>query len=192
MLGQAQHQADNGFTNLTVGFASDNYATNDKAWRRFDLNPVLRIQYNSPPLPPSDRSMERGLLPCREGGIENRVYVPTRTPRMRAKVEDPDGGVLSSDFWVGKPGRLPVTVASYHVNDTPSGSYAEAQVQPGAITEDGAYYWNASTSDGELTGAWPTWLGDPVCRFIVDTVKPVVPETTSVEYPASTPGVASV
>ncbi|MEU3648882.1 LamG domain-containing protein [Lentzea sp. NPDC034063] len=187
VLGQAQYQADNGYTTLTVGLATDNGATNDRAWRRFDLNPVLRIEYNSYPLPASDRSLERGQYPCGAGGAGPTTYVPTRTPRIRAKLQDPDGGVLWSYFRLTKSvNRVPVEIAGYQNQDTPSGSYSEIQVQPGTITEDGPYQWSVVTGDGELETADARFgFG---CSFVVDTVKPVVPLATSVEYPASVPG----
>ncbi|MFC3896415.1 LamG-like jellyroll fold domain-containing protein [Lentzea rhizosphaerae] len=187
VLGQMRYQVDNGYTSMTVGLSSDNYAVNDKAWRRFDLNPVLRVEYNSYPLPASDRSLERGLLPCREGGAANLVYVPTRTPRMRAKLQDPDGGSLWSYFqlykWVD---RVPQRIAAYQNQDTPSGSYSEAEIQPDTITQDGHYFWTVGTGDGELETV-AGGLGTS-CEFIVDTVKPVAPQLSSVEYPSSQPG----
>ncbi|MFD4673498.1 LamG domain-containing protein [Lentzea sp. NPDC058450] len=187
VLGQAQYQADNGYSNLTVGLATDNGVANDKAWRRFDLNPVLRIEYNSYPLRASDRSLERGLYACGAGGAANAVHVPTRTPRMRAKIEDPDGGVLWSYFELFKDTgeRFPKFMAGYQNQDTPSGSYSEAAIAPGTITEDGNYVWAVGVGDGELDAKWgyQEW-----CYFVVDTVKPVVPQVKSVEYPEPQPG----
>lgn len=183
--GLMNFQVQNGYTSMTVGLATESGTKNDKAWRRFDLNPVLRVKYNSKPKQASDLSLERGLLPCREGGPANRVYVPTRTPRMRGKLEDPDSGSLWSLFELFKGTRhIGSRIGVYQNQDTPSGSYSEAQVQPGTITEDGLYLWTVSTGDGQLdSGSQPN-----ACEFVVDTVKPVVPQASSREYLPSQPG----
>ncbi|MET9632750.1 LamG domain-containing protein [Lentzea sp. NPDC006480] len=185
VLGAMRTTAENRVSNWTFVLASDNEANkNDRAWRRFDLNPVLTVEYNSYPSKAQDLSLERGLLPCGEGGPANRVYVPTTTPRMRGVVSDPDGGVLNSQFALHKgPVGNSSSIAAYFVRDTPSGSYAETQVAPGVINQDGIYNWSISSDDGELTSGWK---GN--CEFVVDTVKPVVPVASSVEYPASVPG----
>ncbi|MFJ5987292.1 LamG-like jellyroll fold domain-containing protein [Lentzea sp. NPDC092896] len=182
VTGLIQNHADNAHPQVTLGLFTNNDARNDKAWRRFDLNPVLRVIYNSVPNRARDLSMERGLLPCGIGA--KKQYVPTRTPRVRGQFSDPDGGVLNSTFRLhnGRRGDS-VPIADYHVADTPSGSYAEAQVAPGVITEDGVYHWLVNTNDGELESGW-----EDNCEFVVDTVKPVVPLAASVEYPASVPG----
>ncbi|MGI5503331.1 LamG domain-containing protein [Lentzea sp. CA-135723] len=187
VLGLARFQSQNGYESMTVGLATDNGAANDKAWRRFDLNPVLRITYNSYPLPPVDRSIERGLKPCNEGGPANLTYVPTRTPRMRAKLQDPNGGLLWSYFRLFKvTNGWPAEIQGYQNEGTPSGSYSEAQVQPGTITEDGLYQWSVNTGDGELET--PAAKLPQPCHFVVDTVAPEKPLVKSVEYPENAPG----
>ncbi|MEU3648880.1 LamG domain-containing protein [Lentzea sp. NPDC034063] len=183
VFGAMKFTAENGYHNLTFVLANDNGANaNDKAWRRFDLNPVLRVTYNSYPNRARDLSMERGLYGCGNG--DKKSYVPTRTPRMRGQLSDPDGGVLWSRFALYKGpldnGQL---LATYSFSDTPSGSYVEAQVAPNVITEDGLYNWSLQTSDSELESGW-----EGNCEFVVDTVKPVVPQVKSVEYPEAAPG----
>lgn len=185
VVGMMKYQVQNGYTDMTVGLATENRAKNDKAWRRFDLNPVLRVEYNSYPKQASDLSLERGKLPCHEGGPANRVYVPTRTPRMRGKLEDPDSGALWSFFELFKGVRdINSRIGTYQNQDTPSGSYSEAQVQPGTIAEDGLYLWTVTTGDGQLDSGRQA----NACEFVVDTVKPVVPQASSREYLPSQPG----
>ncbi|MEV6719016.1 LamG domain-containing protein [Lentzea sp. NPDC051208] len=182
ITGLVDSHAKNSYPAMTLGLISDSLDANDKAWRRFDLNPVLRVIYNSPPNKARELSMERGLYAC--GSRDKISYVPTRTPRLRGQLSDPDGGVLWSHFALHKgPVGNSVGIADYHYADTPSGSFVEAQVQPDTITEDGVYNWSVNASDGELTSGW-----EGNCEFIVDTVKPVVPQVSSVEYPASAPG----
>ncbi|WP_346131736.1 LamG domain-containing protein [Lentzea roselyniae] len=184
LRGLVETHAQMSYPAMTLGLMGEPGTRNDKAWRRFDLNPVLRVEYNSYPRMAADLSLERGLLPCREGGTENRVYVPTRTPRMRGKLEDPDGGVLTAHFALHKgPLGGSHSIADYFVGDTSSGSYAEVQVAPDVIKEDGVYNWSVNSGDGELTSGWK---GN--CEFVVDTVKPVVPQANSREYLPSQPG----
>ncbi|MDX8143613.1 LamG domain-containing protein [Lentzea sp. BCCO 10_0061] len=182
ITGLVQYHSDGRHPAMTLGLISDSLNTNDKAWRRFDLNPVLRVIYNSYPDKAADLSAERGLYACGSG--DRTAYIPTRTPRLRGRVSDPDGGVLFSHFALHKgPLGNSFSIADYHYGDTPSGSYVEAQVQPGTITEDGVYNWSVNTSDGELTSGW-----EGNCVLVVDTVKPVVPLVKSVEYPEAAPG----
>ncbi|KOV83741.1 LamG-like jellyroll fold domain-containing protein [Nocardia sp. NRRL S-836] len=185
VLGVIRHQVQNGFGYMTVGLATDSGNRNDKAWRRFALNPVLRVEYNSYPHMAADLSLERGKLPCHEGGPATRVYVPTRTPRMRGKLYDPDGGSLYSVFELYKGVRENgALIGRYQNQDTPSGSYSEAEVQPGTITADGLYLWGLNTGDAGLESGFQANL----CEFVVDTVKPVAPKLSSREYPLSQPG----
>ncbi|MEU0885208.1 LamG domain-containing protein [Lentzea sp. NPDC005914] len=171
-----------GYPQVTLGLMSEPWARNDKAWRRFDLNPLLRVEYNSYPEKARELSLERGLYACGQG--DKKPYVPTRTPRMRGQLLDADGGALRSQFSLHKgPWGNSVAIADYRVSDTPSGSYAEAQVAPGVITEDGVYNWAIYTSDGELESGWSDY-----CEFVVDTIKPVVPQANSREYLPSQPG----
>lgn len=182
---QTQKEADKGHASMTSLISSASGTKDDKAWRRFALNPVLRIEYNSFPKVAADLSIESGLLPCLDGGPASRVYVPTRTPRMRGKLEDPDGGSLWSTFELYKGARDNNSrIATYQNQDTPSGSYSEAQIQPNTITEDGLYLWGVNTGDGDLESGWQTNL----CEFVVDTVKPVAPKLSSREYLPSQPG----
>lgn len=182
VTGLVQNHADNAHQQVTLGLFSNSDAKNDKAWRRFDLNPVLRVVYNSYPNRARDLSIDRGLYPCGIG--EKKQYVPTRTPRLRGQASDPDGGVLAGHFMLHKgPRGNSVPIAYYDVVDVPSGSYAEAPLTSDVIKEDGVYHWLMNTSDGELTSGW-----EDNCEFVVDTVKPVVPQVSSTEYPASVPG----
>ncbi|MGI5503332.1 LamG-like jellyroll fold domain-containing protein [Lentzea sp. CA-135723] len=183
VIGAMKFTAENWYHNLTFVLANDNGANaTDKGWRRFDLNPVLRVTYNSYPLKARDLSLERGLRPCGVGA--NKAYVPTRTPRMRGQLADPDGGLLVAHFPLRKgPVGNGTSIGDYFVWDTPSGSYVEKQVPDGVITEDGTYYWALNTGDGELESGFTE-----NCEFVVDTVEPEKPLVRSVEYPENAPG----
>lgn len=81
------------------------------------------------PSPPVDLGMEgwgpngSNALPCRAG--DSRPAVGTRTPRLRAKLSDPDDGLLSANFTV-RQGET--AIATLTATDVPSGSFAEVKV----------------------------------------------------------------
>ncbi|HVK22811.1 MAG TPA: LamG-like jellyroll fold domain-containing protein [Actinokineospora sp.] len=156
--------------------------TSTKAWRRFGLNPYLEVWYNSVPTDPTQHAMQNGAVPCVIG--ENRPWIATRTPRVQARVADPDGGSLAMHVatiggpvggdvpgtwhenpnsmpWIGTPGPNQTALAQY---DIPSDW----------ITSDGIYKWAVRTYDG---GAFsPRWNWD--CEFYVDTAVPLAPVVT--------------
>ncbi|MFJ6675940.1 LamG-like jellyroll fold domain-containing protein [Actinosynnema sp. NPDC091369] len=154
------------------------------SWRRFDLNPYLVVHYNSYPNTPSDMGMEGSApdhaLPCRTGADRPAVF--TKTPRLRARVSDPDNsnvygeyrlltGVGSGAVW---DGRL------FGGTEVGSGAYSEWAVPAGHIVEGGLYTWQVVSHDGQLTSPL-----SPPCEFEVDTTPPNKPAVSSVDYPDS-------
>ncbi|MEJ2855393.1 MULTISPECIES: LamG domain-containing protein [unclassified Saccharothrix] len=158
----------------------------NESWRRFDLNPYLQVHYNSYPNTPTDLGMEAwgpnatDHLACAVGA--NRPYVATLTPRLRAKVTDPDKGILTdTGFLVERGpsgGHDPLT--EFVRNDVPSGSFAEVPVAAGTLVENGLYHWSVYTGDGSVRSPRS---GD--CEFIVDTVAPNTPLVSSADYPTT-------
>ncbi|MCC8249709.1 hypothetical protein [Saccharothrix luteola] len=105
----------------------------------------------------------------------------TRTPRLRARMNDPDGGIMDAMFRVFD-GIAPVsaeTGTDIYVNGIPAGSYAEVTIPPNRITRDDLYPWRVWGSDhGLLTGYVD-------CEFEVDSRAPDTPVVTSTDYPAT-------
>ncbi|WP_189155649.1 LamG-like jellyroll fold domain-containing protein [Lentzea pudingi] len=170
----------------TFMFKAQNELSLDRSWRRFGLNPYLEVKYNSTPNPPSEHGMEGwgpnklDALQCVRGAA--RPALATRTPRLRARVSDPDGGMIGdSGFAVY---RGPVEARTWIVEpvalNVPSGSYAQVQVPPAKLPEDGVYSWSVFAGDGDIRSPWS---GD--CEFTVDTVAPNKPAVASTDYPAS-------
>ncbi|MBN6033361.1 LamG domain-containing protein [Amycolatopsis sp. 195334CR] len=147
-------------------------------WRRFDLNPVLEVVYNSVPDKPGQLGMENGQIPCASG--ENRPYVFTPTPRLRGKLTDPDAGTLQAHFSLHK-GAVGASTQIWtgSTGNIPSGSFAEVTVPSGLVTEEGIYNWSMSASDG---GSPSSWVGS--CEFAVDKTVPGQPGVSSTDYPA--------
>jgi hypothetical protein len=178
-----QSAADNGWGETAFLIKGSN-ESNNTSWRRFDLNPYMIVKYNSYPNVPSDMGIEGwgpnawDALPCAQGA--NRPFIATKTPRLRARISDPDGGMLDGIFHLSTSGA---PVQTWDGNATfrhniPSGSFVEAAVPQGTIVEDGTYFWNAGVGDGQLD----RWSG--VCEMTVDTAPPGSPYVSSVEYPA--------
>ncbi|WP_447006687.1 LamG-like jellyroll fold domain-containing protein [Saccharothrix isguenensis] len=156
------------------------------SWRRFDLNPYLEVKYNSYPNPPTDLGMEGwgpnagDALPCVTG--VGRTHVATKTPRLRARVSDADGGMLADvGFAVDRgPVGNSTFVTEPVANWVPSGSFAEVGVPAGALVENGIYNWSAYAGDGGLRGGRSRH-----CEFLVDTVAPSTPAVSSTDYPTA-------
>ncbi|RZQ63509.1 LamG-like jellyroll fold domain-containing protein [Amycolatopsis suaedae] len=151
------------------------------SWRRFDLNPVLEVRYNSTPNVPAEMSIEGGLFGCTIG--PNRPVIATKTPRLRARLSDPDGGMMDAGFRVlrGPSGGATWDGNNKYTGNVPSGSFAEVRVDPGVVPADGIYTWWLWSGDYELVSYSPT------CEFEVDTVVPGEPAVSSADFP---PGVA--
>ncbi|WP_245572678.1 LamG-like jellyroll fold domain-containing protein [Actinokineospora enzanensis] len=146
-------------------------------WRRFALDPVLEVVYNSVPLPPAELGMEDGLIPCASG--VNRPFVFTQVPRLRGRISDPDGGMVNAHFALHK-GPIADSHAVWHgyQDNVPSGSFSEVQVPTGIIENNSVYNWSLVITDG---GNNSIWVGN--CEFEVDTTAPGVPTIASTDYP---------
>lgn len=187
----SQGGADFSLTNTVKGAVADGKVkltfmlkaadTNRDTWRRFDLDPVLEVEYNSYPNKPTEMSMQGGLVPCATGS--KRPAIPTTTPRLRARVSDPDRSTLDAGFRVlaGTGSSATWDGNEAVIRDVPSGSFAEVTVRDGVIGADGLYTWRLWSKDGQLT----SWSSD--CEFEVDTVAPDTPSVTSEDYPYDTP-----
>ncbi|XVS61712.1 LamG domain-containing protein [Actinosynnema sp. CA-299493] len=159
----------------------------DTSWRRFDLNPYLEVRYNSYPDTPTGMGMEGSgpdasyALPCRTGA--DRPSVATRTPRLRARVTDPDNSRVYGEFRLLK-GVAPHAVWEGQLfggTEIASGAYSEWTVPEGLTAENGLYTWHLLGHDGELTSR--SLSAD--CEFEVDTVPPLTPRVSSVDYPTA-------
>nr|CTQ95873.1 putative hydrolase [Kibdelosporangium sp. MJ126-NF4] len=170
--------------------------TNTRSWRRFGLNPYLVVQYNGAPDTPYDMGINgwgdpvSSAWPCRVGA--ERVFVGTRSPRLRARVNDPEsrefGGLLNItvDVTRGPWNKPDGDVLRLAENNIPAGSYGQVTA---TLPGDGVYNWRAITGDYELVSHW-----SPHCEFEIDTIAPFQPEVVSDDYPSgrSSGGVGKV
>lgn len=168
--------ADEHWPNVTIGLRSQN-ERDQNAWRRFDLNPTLEVKYNSRPDSPADLGMEGGLIPCVVG--PDRPVVWTRTPRLRARLSDPDGGMLEAGFRVfhGPSDNYTWDGNETYTGQIPSGSFAEVTVPEGVVPGEGVYSWHLWAGDYQVS-SWSEY-----CEFEVDNTRPGLPAVTSADYP---------
>ncbi len=160
---------------VVFGLKARNASSYD--WRRFSLDPVLEVVYNTEPSKPTDLGMESGEIPCITGG--DRPFLFTPTPRLRGKVSDPDGGSLTARFvlYRGETGAG-TQIWTTSTSNIPSGSYAEVTVPGGLLAEEGTYHWSMSISDGDSSSSE---VGK--CEFAVDHTAPDAPVVSSTDYP---------
>ncbi|GAA4009248.1 hypothetical protein GCM10022247_34200 [Allokutzneria multivorans] len=179
-----QQAAAENWQHVTIGLRARNEGV-DTEWRRYEVNPALVVRYNSPPDEPAELSMEGGLIPCATG--PERPVVFTKTPRLRARLSDPDGGLMDAGFRVlqGTADKHTWDGNEHHVADVPSGLFAEVQVRDGVIPGHGVYAWHVWSGDYS-TSRWSKF-----CEFEIDTVPPGLPSAVSKEYPegVQSPGV---
>ncbi|MEU5690794.1 LamG-like jellyroll fold domain-containing protein [Actinosynnema sp. NPDC020468] len=155
----------------------------DTSWRRFDLNPYLEVKYNSYPNAPTDLGVDGSTptdaKPCVVGA--NRPYVSSKTPRLRARLSDPDGGMLDAGFrlFVGPSTGYTWNGQDIRTGNVPSGSFAEVTVPTGYIGADGVYSYQLWAGDYQLSTFSTT------CEFAVDSTVPNTPAVTSTDYPTS-------
>ncbi|WP_157591553.1 LamG-like jellyroll fold domain-containing protein [Saccharothrix syringae] len=181
----AVRQASNeGWNWTTFLLQAKNEGELDTSWRLFDLNPYLQVGYNSWPFMPTALGMEgwgpggSDALPCVTGVGRSAVF--TRTPRLRARMNDPDGGIMDAMFRVfdGVAPNLSAGYTDHYTNGIPAGSFAEVTVPSGRITRDGLFTWRVWGSDHGL------FTGTVDCEFEVDSVAPGTPVVSSTDYPA--------
>ncbi|SDJ02767.1 LamG-like jellyroll fold domain-containing protein [Nonomuraea jiangxiensis] len=168
------------WSNLTLGLRaadeSDTYG-----WKKFRNNPVLEITYNSTPNVPDQLSTEVGAsmgVSCASGTAT--PYVTTLTPRLRARVSDPDAGkgqTVRAQF------ELYVTdgtmLARYETPFVSSGTTVSVPVLAGTLTDGATVSWRVRAQDGLTDGDWSPW-----CALIVDQDRPgSAPRVSSPDYP---------
>lgn len=167
--------AANGWLNVTFGLRGK-VEGSAAYWRRFDLNPELRVWYNSYPRTPDQLATVSGTksYPCVTG--PSRPYIGDLTPTMSARFTDQDPGMLNARFYYGPVGQA----SSGYVNVTqvPPGTKRNVDVPAGAFVNGGVYFWRVQAGDDQLLSPM-----SPDCEVGIDTTPPVAPAVTSAEYP---------
>ncbi|MGH3738951.1 MAG: FG-GAP-like repeat-containing protein [Micromonosporaceae bacterium] len=152
---------------VTLGLrASDE--SDPYGWKKFRNNPVLEVDYNTPPAAPVDLVTDP-RKPCVTGA--GRPYVGTGTPYLRAMAPDADGHGLTVRFYWQRVG----TTTSQWLEDTnvAQGEQASVRIPAGQLAHNVSYRWWAVSRD--------SWASSPVsqaCEFTVDLDPPGEPTVT--------------
>ncbi|GAA2396760.1 LamG domain-containing protein [Nonomuraea africana] len=145
------------------------------AWKKFHNNPVLVIEYNSPPAAPlaADAWSDPGGG-CLSGTA--RPAVGTATPKLWAKLRDGDNSVRGRFEWWNAAG----TKVGEHLTPAASSENAfYANIPAGAYADGSTIRWRVRAEDGLATSAWSPW-----CEILIDTTAPGrEPLVTSAQYP---------
>lgn len=152
---------------------------NGDAWKKFDPNTAtLIVTYNSLPSVPTGLSAEN--LGC--GTSPSQPYTGTSTPRLEAKVSDPDGTPVSAKFeWWNTSGKL---IGSTTTVAQASGTPYRVTVPAKAFGDGQTVRWRVSGWDGVDWGGWSNW-----CEITVDQTHPDKPPTvSSTDYPENERG----
>ncbi|HZM76245.1 MAG TPA: LamG-like jellyroll fold domain-containing protein [Candidatus Limnocylindrales bacterium] len=174
--------AASNWADLTLGLRATS-ETDTFAWKKFQNNPTLIIDYNSVPSVPNTLSIDPGL-PCVTGA--GRPIVGTRTPTLRAKLSDVDTGQLVGgrfEWWVTGGAKISEAVTA----KIASGSMHAVTIPANVLAIGGTYSWRVRGEDGTDVSAFTGF-----CEMTIDPYPPVnFPAVTSASYPAS-PGPAPI
>jgi Concanavalin A-like lectin/glucanases superfamily len=158
--------------NLTLGLRAANEG-DTIAWKRFQTNPSLAIDYNSIPNAPT--ALSAGTKGCATGS--GRPFLGTATPTLTATVTDPDSDLLNTTFSWGPVGGS--VTGSITQNSVASGSQAIVTVPAGQMSTGNSYFFHVQATD--------TIDSSPVsatCELTVLTTPPAAPPAvTSTDYP---------
>ncbi|MEV0622587.1 LamG-like jellyroll fold domain-containing protein [Nonomuraea sp. NPDC050404] len=166
----AVRAAAENWPHITLGMrATDERDT--YAWKKFNSNPVLVIEYNSPPATPAaaDVWTDPG------GSCTTAAVVGTAAPRLYARLHDGDNAVRGRFEWYDGDTRVGEVLTA----SAGSGNAFYAAVPAGAYKDGSTIRWRVRAEDGIATGGWSPW-----CELRVDATAPErEPEVSSVRYP---------
>ncbi|MEU0558971.1 ricin-type beta-trefoil lectin domain protein [Dactylosporangium sp. NPDC006015] len=153
--------------------------TNRDAWRKFQNNPTIAIEYNAVPNTPTNYGSSPSV-PCGGGGQIGNTDVT-----FSATVSDPDGaqGLLDAGFNIAD--STAGTMVGTPVVTVSNNQTASVTIPASSFTHGHVYSWNVRASDGHDLGPVT-----PTCWFSVNQNTPSAPQVTSVAFPADTTGAA--
>lgn len=128
--------------------------TDTSAWKQFRSDdadiaaqvPYAVVNYNSYPHPLDPMALQPG----------DAAETGTRTPTMRGRFSDPDGGTGRVDFEIYDRGGATLVVSGTGAT-VASGSESSWSVPAGELTANTTYRWRARGHDGSLAGPWSPW-----------------------------------
>ncbi|PRX08404.1 LamG-like jellyroll fold domain-containing protein [Actinoplanes italicus] len=147
-------------------------------WKKFDASTaVLSVTYNSYPNAP--QWVDVGEKTCARG--TSRPYIRTTTPKLRAKLTDPDGTsrLLKGTFYWRKYGVAQNDNDKIAQGSVTPGQTAVVTIPSGRLADGSTYVVDAVANDGIDNGQRSV-----TCEFIVDATPPPAPGgASSTAYP---------
>ncbi|MCM2419876.1 LamG-like jellyroll fold domain-containing protein [Streptomyces sp. RKAG293] len=182
-----QQAANTGWQHITFGLHGNE--GNTTAFKRLTTDPVLTIQYDRHPLPPTGlkttptpRYASNGTTqPCVDvAEPTNQAFVGNPgtsgiqlTAKVASEVNQPVRGYFS--LWDDTaPGDKITPHGQGYTGYVPTGNTVTYTVPTGDFTDGHAYGWNAIDSDGILSSA-----AVGTCRFRIDLSPPIITTPTS-------------
>ncbi|MCZ4122652.1 LamG-like jellyroll fold domain-containing protein [Streptomyces sp. H39-S7] len=192
-----QQAANTGWQHITFGLHGNE--SNTTAFKRLTTNPVLTIQYDRHPLPPT--GLKTDPIPRYATNGTTQPCVDVAEPTNQAFVGNPGTGGIHLSANVASEVNQPVRGYFSLWDDTapgdkltphgqgytgyvPTGNTVTYTVPTADFTDGHAYGWNVINSDGILSSA-----AVGACRFRVDLSPPTITTPTSADQvgnPSST------
>ncbi|MFI5911659.1 LamG-like jellyroll fold domain-containing protein [Dactylosporangium sp. NPDC051541] len=167
----------------TVGLRADNEG-DEFAWRRYQLDPILSVEYNNPPWAPDYLSVaatpqEPGVA-CTAGA--SRPILRSTSVSLRAHVWDPNGDTMYVPFTVARQNADSSWTDVANVTADNVANNAIATVNVSGLADNGRYSMRVHADDYHWFG--PTSGGPGQCEFDIDATAPNAPGgVTSAMYP---------
>lgn len=155
--------------------AGDGLEGDKFAWKKFDIEPKLSVVYNSYPDVPTGVTADHKAC----GQAPNEAFAHSATPILRARLTDPDGGLLAAEFEWGH--RYQAPIGRFTTPMQSSGTEHWTGLPQGQFKHGDTISYRVRGWDGTSNGAWSPW-----CEYTVDQVGPKnAPTITSTVYKES-------
>jgi hypothetical protein len=183
LKGIVQGVADARRPQISLGLRAPDEGTSSEAqlqWKKFRPNTaVLSVTYNTKPSAPKSLNFTRSR-PC--GTAAAPTAIATTQPQFSAIANDPDAGdtVTTTLQILDQAGAV---VHTADVGPTVSGAaFAWPEVPAGTLAQNTVYHYRSFTKDSLTAGP-----STSDCYFVIDSVKPSVPQVQSADYPDGEP-----
>lgn len=182
-----QDSVSTGNSVVTFGLKADN-ESDGFAWKKFNPNATLIVNYDSPPDVPGGLSEgfpgQAGIDTCQNNQAYIQ-YIDTTTPSLHATVTDADNGPLVAarfEWYVSGNFNMVGTTTSPFQG---SGSPFSVDIPAGTFTDGTDIAWRvAGVNDSGTFGPYSQW-----CEIKVDTTPPANPPAVgSTLYTEAKPG----
>lgn len=168
----AKTTASNNVGYLTIGLRAQDESSMSK-WKRYRYDAKLSISYNRPPKTPWDLDVvaNGSVVACGSG-----AWVRDTTPKLRARIGDPDGNRVYHNFNVRTAAGSMYYNGPKSGTSFASGSQVSRTVPSGSALTTGRYMFDVQAQD--TSGLWGPWAH---CSFNIDVNPPNTPTVKPVD-----------